>query len=85
MDNGLSVWNGWLSPDPDDFRVPQADYVDKVLAAVKKCDHCKGKNAHKMLPEGFYIPKSNEDLFDLVRRFPVEIRTWTILPDDEED
>lgn len=54
---------GWISSDPNDFRVPTSDY--DVGAVAEKCYSC-GID-HMVVPEGYYVPKRNNELFESVK------------------
>ncbi len=60
---------GWIASTEDDFRIPAENYdVDKVAKPCKECeDH------HMMVPEGYYVPKKNKNLFEAMRGKKVSI------------
>jgi hypothetical protein len=81
VDYGQTCVSGWIrSDDANSFRVPSAGYNPLALPATTKCKECKRSDGHAIVPEGYYVPKSNEVLFEQVRGSFVEIRTGLVHP-----
>lgn len=74
MDSGMSYIKGWIRPDsPEGFLVPPVTY--NPLKGATRCKECKGKDAHVIVDEGFYVPEINQELWEKVRGCVVDIRT----------
>lgn len=99
--DGLAVYNhhahfvAWVDPNnPGDFHVPSPGYDPRKEEGAHRCKHpqClkddKGKKieAHIVVPEGFYVPPFNLELYKMVRGKKVEIRMGPVFedPDDNE-
>ena len=69
----------WVDPeDSDNFRVPDPGYnpakhKDAYVCKDKRCLD-ERKKGHIIIPEGFYVPPVNQELYKLVRGKRVEIR-----------
>lgn len=63
---------------PDDFLVPAADY-NPGKTHGKPCEQCEG-DAHLMVPEGFYVPDHDPELFSKVVGAQVEISLFVREP-----
>ena len=71
---GTSLFEGFLHPDIETFKVPSSDYNPMESDEAWMCDHCD--KPHPMLPEGLFTPKATEDgkkLFHMLRKFPLTI------------
>ncbi len=79
IDYGLTRFSGWIKPDSSEhFRVPTPGYNPLKHPETEKCseDHCQSKeNRHVIVPENFYVPPENTELFKLVRGRRVEVVT----------
>jgi hypothetical protein len=70
--------NAWIDPNnADDFRVPGSGYdptklKDAHVCKDKSCRRADPKG-HIIVPEGFYLPPRNLELYDKVRGKRVEI------------
>lgn len=94
--DSIPVWNhmtrlvAWVDPSDylidrhSDFRVPSNDYNPLKLSETTICE-MKGCDKHPIVPEGFYLPPFNEDLFLAVRGKKVEIHIGTVLPKNNEN
>lgn len=58
-----------------DFNVPRPGYnpMEHEDACVCDEEHCQGENSHIIVPEGLYVPPFDEELYNLVAGFPVDI------------
>lgn len=83
---GQTRFVGFIRADYEDgFRVPGPDYNPlthkdaKVCKGTKK-DYCKwaDNKPHMIVPEGFYVPPANAELFNIVRGRRVEVVTGPI-------
>jgi hypothetical protein len=70
---GQARFVAWVDPNLDpgyhsDFHVPRPGYDPRTHAKTSKCDdpHCSNKG-HLVVPEGFYVPPFDLDLYKLVR------------------
>lgn len=76
-----TVISAWVGTDPTDFHVPLPGYdprrhPDAVVCAEKSCLEIPpedGGGSHIIVPEGFYVPPFEEELFQAVRGQRVEI------------
>jgi hypothetical protein len=93
VEYGQTRFEGFIRADAEDgFRVGGPDYNPLKLKDTKQCkgtrkDHCKwgdGKS-HLIVPEGFYVPPVNVELFNIVRGRRVEVITGPIMPNEEEE
>ena len=82
---GLAVMNNvvhfkaWINPNrPDDFHVPEPKYDPTKHPDACECPDCKGDDRHIIVPEGFYVPPANPELFEKVRGRQVEIQIGTV-------
>jgi hypothetical protein len=83
----------WVDPnDPEGFHVPGPGYDPRKEDGAYRCKdgHCKkdnGGKGHMIVPEGFYVPPFNADLYKMVRGKKVEIRMGPVFedPDDNEE
>ena len=67
--NGIISIEGWVRPRPancgvgfESFKVPKPDY--NPLKDAVECNECKDK--HLVVPEGFFTPPYDDDLFNAV-------------------
>lgn len=78
---GQTSFEGWIkSDDSGDFRVPPPDYNPLKHKDASKCggtakEYCKRGEPHVIVPEGFYVPPENPELFDIVRGRRIEVTT----------
>lgn len=62
----------WVDPnDFEGFHVPRPGYDPRKHKDTEICQECEEK--HSVLPEGFFTPKPDRDLWNLVRGKKVEI------------
>lgn len=84
VEYGQTRFEGFIRADEEDqFRVGNADYNPLTLPESKKCggakkDYCRRGEKHIIVPEGFYVPPTNADLFHIVRGRRVEVITGVI-------
>jgi hypothetical protein len=65
---------GWVDPeDEENFRVPRPGYDPTKLPDAFTCKECKGKDKHVIVPEGYYVPPRDRDLYRAVRGKRVDI------------
>ena len=59
-----------------DCRIPPEGYLKTIMdnPYTHECERCKGEESHMILPEGFYCPPANPNLFKKIVGRPVEIR-----------
>lgn len=93
--DGLLIHNhyaflvGWVDPDgADDFHVPGPGYdptkhKDAHRCKMKECVK-EDPKSHIIVPEGFYVPPFDPELYKLVRGKRVEIRIGPVLPEEDE-
>lgn len=70
-----AYFKAWVNPnDPDGFRVPRAGYNPMKLPDAYTCesDYCK-EEPHIVVPEGYYCPPYDEELYEAVRGAELEI------------
>lgn len=61
-----SKFTAWVDPDgEDEFRVPLPGYNPAEHPDAVKCTQCK--TAHIIVPEGYYLPPFNKELYNKVR------------------
>jgi hypothetical protein len=63
------------------FCVPGPDY-DPAKTHGEPCSHCKGDEAHLLVPDGFYMPPKNPELFRQMAGKTIEI--WIYSYKEEE-
>lgn len=79
VEYGQTRLHGYIKADSEeDFRIGNADY--DPIAAGKECkgtkkEYCRRGTPHVIVPEGFYVPPVNAELFNIVRGRRVEITT----------
>jgi hypothetical protein len=74
---GTLFASGYLRPGtPPDFHFPTKKWLDEVNASATWCSHCKGKERHKMVE--YYVPKNNQEEYERVRDFQIEIRSTIV-------
>lgn len=79
----MVVIQAYVAPHrSNEFNVPNPGYNPVELA--EKCPTCTGKDAHLMVPEEYYLPKANLELYKVVSGREVEIRISTLSEEDEE-
>jgi hypothetical protein len=71
-------FTAWIDPNEDpkfspDFRVPRPGYNPAKHKDAHKCTQCKGKESHIIVPEGFYVPPFDAELYEAVRGKMIEI------------
>ena len=72
----------WVAPHrSSDFRVPNPGY--NPLEVAEKCPTCKGEDEHLMVPEEYYLPEANRDLYKAVSGREVVIRISTVSDQDD--
>lgn len=78
--NNITHIKAWINPNrPRDFRVPEPKYDPTKHQDACECPDCKGEDRHIIVPEGFYLPPTNQELFKKVSGHKVEIHIGTIL------
>lgn len=78
IEYGQTVFEAWIkSDDPEHFRVPVVDYNPLKHKDTKECKdkHCRRDEPHVIVPEGFYLPPPNAELFEMVRGRRIEVTT----------
>ena len=65
----------------EDFHVPLPGYNPKQHKDTVKCERCKDR-PHLIVPEGFYVPPFNEELYKLVAGKEVDIYIGQPYEDD---
>lgn len=94
VEYGQTRFEGFIRADEEDqFRVGGPDYNPLTLKDTKQCkgtrkDYCKWADGkpHPIVPEGFYIPPVNAELFNIVRGRRIEVVTGPVrAPDDDEE
>ncbi len=74
---GITAFSGWIRSDnSEDFRVPSAGYDPRKHKDTVRCKdkQCSGEK-HYIVPEGFYVPPPNPELFELVRGCRIEVES----------
>jgi hypothetical protein len=68
--------SAWVDPgnDFEDFHVPRPGYNPMALPNAEKCTDKRCEEPHVIVPEGFYVPPFDADLYAAVRGKRVEIR-----------
>lgn len=64
------LYEAWLSPDPDDFRVPTPNYNPFTDPSTALCERCD--NHHAVVAN--FVPPRNLSLFKFVRNRRITIR-----------
>ncbi len=71
-----TMLKAWIDPNEEDedgdFHVPRPGYNPMELDEAEVCKECEEQ--HIIVPEDFYVPPFNKELFDLVRGKEVDIR-----------
>lgn len=80
-------FTAWVDPNEDpafspDFRVPRAGYDPTKHKDAHKCKQCKGKEGHIIVPEGFYVPPFDAELYEAVRGKMIEISIGPVFKDE---
>lgn len=70
---GGSFFNGWIGTNPDDFRVATPDWNPGRLKDSSACERCKGKDKHRMCPQGSWMPPQTPELFERMKMRHVQI------------
>ena len=86
-----STFSAWIDPNDDpngggrftDFHVPRSGYDPTKHPETHKCKQCKGKESHLIVPEGFYVPRFDKELYEAVRGKRVDIRIGPTFKDDD--
>ena len=78
---GKTFMEGYVHPHAeDDFHVPtSSDYDPEKEDGSMLCEDCA--EPHIIVPEGFYVPKFNKELYEKVRGHQIMIVTGT--PNEE--
>lgn len=87
LNYGRSSFVGWVRSDyisPEYFRVPNEKYDPRKLKLATKCKE-RGCEPHVFVPEGHYLPPRNDELFNRIRGFGVEIVTGIASSEQEVD
>jgi len=68
-------FTAWVDPNEadHDFHVPRSGYNPMRHKDAWKCKECKGKESHIIVPEGFYVPPYDAELYEVVRGKRIEI------------
>ena len=74
--------------DENDFRIGNADYNPLAHPKAKRCkgtakEHCRREEPHVIVPEGFFVPPENPELFNIVRGRRIEVTTGPVTKDIE--
>ena len=64
-------FNAIIDPDGDNFHVPMPGYNPMQEKGALMCEDCK--EPHIIVPEGFYVPRFNRELYAAVKGMTVEI------------
>ncbi len=73
---GQSTFTGIINTRPDNFHVPTPGYDPRKLAETVPCDEKRCTEVggpHVIVPEDFYVPPTNQKLFERVAGHYVEI------------
>jgi hypothetical protein len=62
----------------DEFHVPLPGYNPLEHENTQKCDRCTEERAHLIIPQGFYVPPFEPELYKLVAGKPVVIHLGVI-------
>jgi hypothetical protein len=76
MTYGQTCIQGWIRADHSEaFRVPSAGYNPVKHKDATPCREkdCRRGEKHIIVPEGFYVPPENPELFNIVRGRRIEI------------
>lgn len=77
IEYGQTSFQAWIkSDDPEDFRVPNAGYDPRKHKDTARCKEkqCEDKG-HYIVPEGFYVPPPNIELYEAVKGRRIEVQT----------
>lgn len=91
VEYGQTRFEGFIRADDEDaFRVGGPDYNPLKHEKTRQCkgtrkDYCKYAEgtSHPIVPEGFYVPPVNAELFNIVRGRRIEVVTGPIVEDEE--
>ena len=89
VEYGQTRFEGFIRGDmEDDFRVGGPDYNPLALPETKQCkgtkkDYCKRGEPHPIVPEGYYVPPVNAELFNIVRGRRIEVITGPVRTKEE--
>ncbi len=95
--NEMGVYNhhinftAWINPnDPEAFHVPGPGYDPRKeegahLCKSKDCLKGNGGKSHMIVPEGFFVPPFDVDLYTMVRGKKVEIRIGPVFENRDEE
>lgn len=98
--DGLAVYNhrthfiAWVDPNrPEDFHVPGPGYDPRKEEGAHRCkdpacqkdDKGKKVEPHVIVPEGFYVPPFNLDLYKMVRGKKVEICVGPVFENEDDN
>lgn len=95
--HGSSLFQGWVQPGLDahdhsnGFHVPRPGYDPRKHKDSEECDgqydgkkhFCKWGHKHLIVPQGFYVPPFDPELYALVAGKKVEVRMFTKIDDEE--
>jgi hypothetical protein len=93
VEYGQTHFEGFIRGDmEEDFRVGGPDYNPLKLKDTRECKgtsrgHCKWADGkpHPIVPEGYYIPPVNPELFNIVRGRRIEVVTGPVRSNDENE
>ncbi len=58
-----SAFEAYVNPDTDDFRIPPVGYNPEKAEGAFSCEDKECEDKHIIVPEGFYVPPLNPELF----------------------
>lgn len=93
VEYGQTRFEGFIRGDSEeDFKVGGPDYNPLKEKGAKECkgtkkDYCKWGDGkpHPIVPEGFYVPPVNAELFNIVRGRRVEVITGPVRTKEEDE
>lgn len=93
VEYGQTSFHGFIRADEEEhFRVGGPDYNPLKHEKTKECkgtrrSYCKCADGkpHPIVPEGFYVPPFNAELFNTVRGRRIEVITGPIVQEEEEE
>ena len=84
IDSHVTILTAWINPQHEpfspEFNVPPADYNPMEHPDTVMCDQCE--EPHPIVPEGFYTPPFDEELFEAVRGKKVTIYIGPVWPEE---
>ena len=76
--NHTSIFEAWVNPQSGepyaDFHVPRPGYDPRKLEGTEKCTDERCGETHLIIPEGYYQPPFDAELFKLVRGVRLDIQ-----------